>query len=236
MMAEECILVDRNDRPTGSASKVETHLTSKGLLLHRAFSVFLFDKKGRVLMQRRADSKHTFAGYWTNTCCSHPLWNDVEMGTDMTTPRGEKSASEGDAAIAGATRAAVRKLGQELGIPAAQLPLEDFSFLTKVHYIANSGSTWGEHEIDYVYLIQADVDLEPNPNEVSDAEFLDKDGLRSLLARAERGEVEFTPWSAYIIDKFVFGWWDHVGDKEKLASLRDSVIHRVGSCADEEEE
>ncbi|CAN0584899.1 unnamed protein product, partial [Ectocarpus sp. 12 AP-2014] len=50
-------------------AKVETHLTSKGLLLHRAFSVFLFDKKGRVLMQRRAGSKHTFAGYWTNTCC-----------------------------------------------------------------------------------------------------------------------------------------------------------------------
>ena len=64
--------------------------------------------------------------------CSHPLWNDVEMGTDLTTPKGDKSASEGDAAIAGATRAAVRKLGQELGIPADQLPLEDFSFLTKV--------------------------------------------------------------------------------------------------------
>lgn len=54
------------------------------------------------------------------------------MGTDLTTPKGDKNASEGDAAIAGATRAAVRKLGQELGIPADQLPLEDFSFLTKV--------------------------------------------------------------------------------------------------------
>ncbi|CAM9536019.1 unnamed protein product [Laminaria digitata] len=233
MMAEECILVDRNDRPTGSASKVETHLSSRGLLLHRAFSVFLFDRKGRVLMQRRADSKHTFAGYWTNTCCSHPLWNGVEMGTDMTTPKGDKMASEGDAAVAGAMRAAVRKLGQELGIPAAQLPLEDFSFLTKVHYIASSGSTWGEHEIDYVYLIQADVDLDPNPNEVSDAEFLDREGLRSLLASAERGEVKFTPWSAYIIDRFVFGWWDHVGDKGKLETYRDDIIHRVGSCADE---
>lgn len=63
---------------------------------------------------------------------SHPLWNDVELGTDLTTPKGDKSASEGDAAVAGATRAAVRKLGQELGIPAAQLPLKDFSFLTKV--------------------------------------------------------------------------------------------------------
>lgn len=65
---------------------------------------------------------------------SHPLWNDDEMGTDMTSPKGDKSASEGNAAVAGATRAAVRKLGQELGIPAAQLPLEDFSFLTKVRW------------------------------------------------------------------------------------------------------
>ena len=57
--------------------------------------------------------------------------------------------------------------------------------------------------------------------------------MRSLLASAERGEVKFTPWSAYIIDRFVFGWWDHVGDKDKLETYRDDLIHRVGSCADE---
>lgn len=74
---------------------------------------------------------HPFHG----VACSHPLWNDVEMGTDLTTPKGDKNASEGDAAITGATRAAVRKLGQELGIPADQLPLEDFSFLTKVRAV-----------------------------------------------------------------------------------------------------
>lgn len=67
---------------------------------------------------------------------------------------------------------------------------------------------------------------------MSDAEFLDREGLRSLLASAERGEVEFTPWSAYIIDRFVFGWWDHVGDKAKLSSFRDDIIHRVGSCGE----
>lgn len=63
---------------------------------------------------------------------SHPLWNDVEMGTDLTAQRGDKMASEGDAAIAGAKRAAIRKLEQELGIPPEQLPVEGFSFLTKV--------------------------------------------------------------------------------------------------------
>lgn len=53
------------------------------------------------------------------------------------------------------------------------------------------------------------------------------------MASAERGAVEFTPWSAYIIEKFVFGWWDHVGDKDKLGSFRDDVIHRVGPCREE---
>lgn len=67
-------------------------------------------------------------------------------------------------------------------------------------------------------------------------EFLDKEGLRSLLSKAERGEVEFTPWSAYIIDRFVFKWWDDVGDKDKLKLFRDDVIHRVGTCLEEEAE
>lgn len=68
---------------------------------------------------------------------------------------------------------------------------------------------------------------------VSETIFLDREGLRDLLASAERGEVEFTPWSAYIIDRFLFDrWWDHVGDKEALRSLRDDMIHRVGSCMD----
>lgn len=66
---------------------------------------------------------------------SHPLWNEHELGTD-TGKSGVAVASEGQAAILGATRAAVRKLGQELGIPAAQLPLDDFSFLTKVGTLA----------------------------------------------------------------------------------------------------
>lgn len=84
-------------------------------------------------------------------------------------------------------------------------------------------------------------DRAPCPNrhdetKVSNAEFMDKEGLRSLLAKAERGEVEFTPWSAYMIDELVFGWWDHVGDKDKLASFRDNLIHRVGPCADEDKE
>lgn len=48
-------------------------------MLHRAFSVFLFNSEGKLLLQKRSDTKITFPGYWTNTCCSHPLYNDDEL-------------------------------------------------------------------------------------------------------------------------------------------------------------
>ena len=71
MMEERCILVDAEDRRTGSLSKIECHLGQGHR--HRAFSVVLFDLQGRLLIQRRASEKITFPGVWANTCCSHPL-------------------------------------------------------------------------------------------------------------------------------------------------------------------
>lgn len=68
----------------------------------------------------------------------------------------------------------------------------------QVHYIANSGSTWGEHEIDYVYLIQADVDLEPNPNEASGGDFAHQKGQQSCLVvcsqNLSRAMYHVHPW------------------------------------------
>jgi isopentenyl-diphosphate delta-isomerase len=103
-------------------------------LLHRAFSVFLFDSKNRLLLQQRASEKITFADMWTNTCCSHPLDIPRETGADIET------------AIQGAKRAAQRKLEQELGIHAEKVSLDKFEFLTRIHYLAPSDGTWGEHE------------------------------------------------------------------------------------------
>ena len=103
-------------------------------LLHRAFSVFLFDSENRLLLQQRASEKITFPDMWTNTCCSHPLGVPSETGSDL------------DAAVQGVTRAAQRKLYHELGIEASQVPFEDFRFLTRIHYKAPSDGTWGEHE------------------------------------------------------------------------------------------
>ena len=71
---------------------------------------------------------------WTNTCCSHPLGVPGETGAEL------------DAAVAGVRRAAQRKLEHELGIAAAQVPLDRFDFLTRIHYKAPSDGKWGEHE------------------------------------------------------------------------------------------
>ena len=132
-------------------------------LMHRAFSVFLFDSQNRLLLQQRASEKITFPGkyhptsrttaplrhgdphtfqtlmptlldMWTNTCCSHPLGTSGEAGSDL------------ESSIQGVRRAAQRKLNHELGIKPEQVPLEDFEFLTRIHYKAPSDEKWGEHE------------------------------------------------------------------------------------------
>lgn len=103
-------------------------------LLHRAFSVFLFDSNKRLLLQQRATEKITFPDMWTNTCCSHPLGIPGETGAQL------------DAAVLGVKRAAQRKLNHELGIKPEQVPLEKFEFFTRIHYKAPSDGKWGEHE------------------------------------------------------------------------------------------
>jgi isopentenyl-diphosphate delta-isomerase len=103
-------------------------------LLHRAFSVFLFNSKNELLLQQRATEKITFPDMWTNTCCSHPLGIPGEGGAELAE------------AVEGVKRAAQRKLDHELGIKAAQVPIENFKFLTRIHYKAPSDGKWGEHE------------------------------------------------------------------------------------------
>ena len=103
LLAEQCILVDGEDRVVGADSKKNCHLNANIATgkLHRAFSVFLFDSEGSLLLQQRSREKITFPGYFTNTCCSHPLHTPSEL-------------REEDAE--GVRTAAQRKLLHELGI------------------------------------------------------------------------------------------------------------------------
>lgn len=212
LMAENCIVLDYNDNQIGSGTKKVCHLMSnidKGLL-HRAFSVFLFDSENRLLLQQRASEKITFADMWTNTCCSHPLCVDSEMGS--TFPE----------AIHGVKVAAQRKLEHELGIPIGDVPLEDFKFLTRIHYMAPSNGPWGEHEIDYILVAKsANVRVAANENEVRDTVYV---SMEELVEMFKDPKLVFTPWFRLICDSMLFKWW---AELDSLKESSDVEIKRM---------
>jgi isopentenyl-diphosphate delta-isomerase len=140
MAADHCILVNRLDQAIGSSPKQECHLMTQiaaGKGLHRAFSVFLFNEQGELLLQRRAAVKPTFPSRWTNTCCSHPLHGTPEANEENQI---------------GVKLAAIRKMEDELGITG--IATSDLHFLTRIHYCALSDGKWGEHEIDHLMFCQ----------------------------------------------------------------------------------
>jgi isopentenyl-diphosphate Delta-isomerase len=136
-MIETVVLVDEKDNPIGYDEKMNAH--SNGGKLHRAFSIFVFNSKGEVLLQQRAKAKHTFRGLWTNPCCSHP-----RKGEDL-------------------ERAAHRKLKQEFGFDTDLR--EAFSFTYKA---TDRESNLTEHEFDHVFIGKFDGVPKPNPEEIDD--------------------------------------------------------------------
>ncbi|XP_064188391.1 isopentenyl-diphosphate Delta-isomerase 1 [Anguilla rostrata] len=212
LLAEMCILIDENDCKTGADSKKNCHLNSnidKGLL-HRAFSVFLFNSEEKLLLQQRSDAKITFPGCFTNTCCSHPLYTPGEL-------------EEQDAI--GVRRAAQRRMEAELGIPQSQVPPEEMTYLTRIHYKAQSDGIWGEHEIDYILFMQKDVEVNPDPNEIKSHCYVTKEELKDMLRRAKDKELLITPWFSLIAETFLFKWWDNLQNLKQF--MDHKKIHRM---------
>jgi len=186
MEKDTVLVLDTKDNIIGSETKKASHIFNteqpRGVL-HRAFSVFIFDEStNELLLQQRAASKITFPSVWTNTCCSHPL-HGMEP-PEIDTPEDVKNAS-----VKGVKYAAVRKLDHELGIPKDQVPIENFKFLTRLHYWAadtvthGTKSPWGEHEIDYVLFLtvpsKSVLTINPNPDEIDDIKWVTKSKLVS---------------------------------------------------------
>ena len=216
LMSEAVILVDENDSAIGSASKVSAHYQAG--LLHRAFSVLMFDREGRLLLQKRADDKVTFPGVWANSCCSHPLSSDTE--SELIDASGVK-------------RAAIRKLHQELGISPDELSLNDFHFVTKMMYSARMNADWIEREIDHILVIQADVDIKINQNEVSEIKWVSKQELHQILAGDIDIGGEIAPWFRCIAERVMTDdWWDSIGNLDRIVELRDDLIHDMGDVSD----
>jgi isopentenyl-diphosphate delta-isomerase type 1 len=204
MQTDEVILVDFDDKVIGHGSKAHSHeFTSENPrgLLHRAFSVFLFDTTGRLLLQQRAADKITFPNVWTNTCCSHPLY-PTEVDDD---------AALNDGSVMAVKSAAIRKLYQELGIEAKDLPIKKFKYLTRLHYWAadvvthGKMSPWGEQEIDYILFIQVDVKCKPNLEEVMDFKYVTEKELKAMMEPSTG--LLWSPWFRIIAGTFLSKWW-----------------------------
>ena len=144
-MEEYVILVDPMDREIGTEEKLKAH---RGGKLHRAFSVFVFNTSGELLLQKRSETKYHSGGLWTNTCCSHPRPGESHYC------------------------AARRRLNEEMGFDCELTGL--FSFI----YYAKLENNLFEHELDSVFVGRYDGQPVPNPDEVDDWKWMDVEKLK----------------------------------------------------------
>ncbi|HEX4919335.1 MAG TPA: isopentenyl-diphosphate Delta-isomerase [Candidatus Bathyarchaeia archaeon] len=136
-MTETIVLVDEKDRPVGYEEKIAAH--TNGGKLHRAFSIFVFNSKGEILLQQRAGAKYHFPGLWSNSCCSHPL-------------KGEELE-----------KAVHRKLKQEFGFDTELKEVFTFTYEA-----TDPESRLTEHEFDHAFVGRYDGVPKPNPEEIQD--------------------------------------------------------------------
>lgn len=148
--SELLILVDTHDQETGSLGKVECH-DGDGIL-HRAFSVFLFNDRGELLLQQRSAVKRLWPMYWTNTCCSHPR-------------RGESMQV-----------ATERRLQQELNTAST------LEFIYKFEYQVRFGNLGSENELCWVYLGRIEREATANDAEVAALRYADTKTLQAEIA------------------------------------------------------
>lgn len=134
------ILVDESDNEIGQLGKVDCHVGDG--LLHRAFSVFLFNPQGELLIQQRAAGKMLWGGYWANSCCSHPRAGEDTLA------------------------AAHRRIREELGVAC------ELRYLYKFVYHARFGEVGSEHENCWVFAGHFDGRVTPNAAEVADWRFI----------------------------------------------------------------
>ena len=148
-MDDQVILVDENDREIGIEEKIKAHQAAN---LHRAFSIFIFDSEGKMLIQQRAFAKYHSPGLWTNACCSHPRPGESVM------------------------TAAHRRLQEEMGFE-CELH-EKFNFIYRAEF--DNGLT--EHEFDHVLFGIFDGVPKPNMREVASYRWINIDELEKDVA------------------------------------------------------
>jgi len=149
-MPEYILLVDENDNIIGKGEKIKTHREGK---LHRAFSIFVFNSKGELLLQKRGKSKYHSGGLWTNTCCSHQR--------------------DGEAL----EEAVHRRLKEEMGFD-CELK-EMFTFTYRIKFDNNLF----ENECDHVFIGNFDGEPTPNPEEVDEWKWVGLEELKNDMQK-----------------------------------------------------
>lgn len=149
---EQVVLVNELDQEIGLMEKMEAH---EKALLHRAFSVFVFNEQGELLLQQRALSKYHSGGLWTNTCCSHPRPNETVVD------------------------AANRRLMEEMGFVTPLEKVLDFIYQAEF----SNGLT--EHEFDHVFIGHYNGAIAPDPNEVHAYEYRTMESIQASLDAKE---------------------------------------------------
>jgi isopentenyl-diphosphate delta-isomerase len=157
-MNSEIILVDKDDTQIGIEEKLEAH--KKGLL-HRAFSILVFNSKGETLIQRRANGKYHSRDLWSNTCCSHPRPDHILKDE------------------------AKLRLKEEMGFSCELERLFVFSYKTIFD------NSLIENEIDHVFIGKHDGDVKPNPEEVSDYKWVSIKDIRKDMEKSPEKYTEW---------------------------------------------
>lgn len=157
-MEPEVILVNSKDEKVGTMNKTEAH--KKGVL-HRAFSIFIFNSKGECLLQKRAKEKYHSPDLWTNACCSHPF-------------PGETTSD-----------AANRRLKEELGINA------ELKYIFSFQYKAELDNNMIENELDHVYYALTDTEPIPDPDEVSEWKYMKTEAVLNDIIKKPENYTEW---------------------------------------------
>lgn len=171
---ELLILVNSDDEPIGFETKAACH-DGEGML-HRAFSILIFNSSNQLLLQKRSPGKRLWGGYWTNSCCSHPR-------------QGESTRD-----------ASVRRLKEELGIQC------QLTFLYKFQYQAQFNSIGSENELCWVFAGRCDDQVVINSNEIAECKWIDCELVEQEIAKnrdqytpwflLEWSEIRKNHWSA----------------------------------------
>jgi isopentenyl-diphosphate delta-isomerase type 1 len=222
LIAVDCndVLVDMEEEDTIVSKKQahSFHAEQPRGICHRAFSLFIFNPQGELLLTQRAGTKITFPSVWTNTCCSHPLVGMVPEEVDV--------VPDAYPQFDGIKHAAVRKSKHELGI--TSMEHSNIQFVSRFHYWASDTLThgkespWGEHEVDYILFCQMpEPALDLDPEEVSDHKYVTIQELKDMM---EDPALLWSPWFLGIMDKGGFDWWQDLEGSLKGKHTNQDVV------------